>query len=403
MSSVFQIYRLHRFVFLLLLLVTVLDPGNNIFKLKEFFFVLTFLIGLVNFKKYTNFNILIGSISFSLAFPLIWLFFGYIFDYNFSSQFAIMYLKSFAFFLILNVSLDNRIDFSKLFVFATFLLIPITIFLFFLIGEFKLAEMALLNYGETFAISRRAFGGIVFDPVIFYKTSPLLIFGLSYLCQENRFKYSILNIILILFCLATMIISGTRANMLGSFIILFYFIYKNYVSISKLRKSVFWSLSVFVFVFFFIPFLSEFVFDKNEQSNETKLSIINDYFSLWSENPFSIVFGQGLGGGFNTIERGLSYMAEPTYFEILRMFGLVGGIIFLFFLIIPLYLFFKSKSTDLFEKHFYMLVAYIIYILIEFPSNPLLLSSTGMIVMVVIYSASIEVFSSRNQKLISNS
>lgn len=129
------------------------------------------------------------------------------------------------------------------------------------------------------------------------------------------------------------------------------------------------------------------------------MSIINDYFSLWSNNFLSIFFGQGLGGGFDTVDRGISYLAEPTYFEIIRMFGLIGGIIFFFFLIMPLFLFLNSKSSSLFERNYYMLVAYIIYILIEFPSNPLLLSSTGMVVMVVIYSVSIKVFSFKHQQI----
>ena len=399
MNSILDTYKLHKFFFGLLLLVTILDPGNDIFKLKEVFFVLTVLIGLVNCARFISLNVLVGSIFFSLVFPILWTFLGYLFNYNFSPEYAVMYLKSIAFFLLINVSLDERIDFSKQFAISTMVLIPITIFIFFIVDEFQVADVFFLKFEKTFLISKRAFGGFVFNPVVFYKTSPLLIFGLSYVCQKNRFKYSIINFMAIIACIVTMIISGTRANMAGSFIIVIYFFYRNYVSISKIRKSVFWSFFAVISFLFLVPFLSQYVFDVNEQSNETKLSIINDYFSLWSNNFLSIFFGQGLGGGFDTVDRGISYLAEPTYFEIIRMFGLIGGIIFFFFLIMPLFLFLNSKSSSLFERNYYMLVAYIIYILIEFPSNPLLLSSTGMVVMVVIYSVSIKVFSFKHQQI----
>jgi hypothetical protein len=393
----FSTYKLHKIFFIFLMIVTILDPGNNILKAKEFFFILTFMFGLFQFKFFSNNTILVGSFFLSIIFPLIWVLFGYFFNYNFLLEFAIMYLKAFAFFLLINVSLDTRIDFSKIFSISTLLLVPITIILFFFIGEFELADIAFKEFDNTFVVSRRAFGGFVFDPVVFYKTSPLLIFGLSYLCSKNRFKYSIVNIVLIILCLITMLISGTRANMLSSFIIVIFYIYINYFAISKIRKTFFLVISFLSFLFFMIPFLGTYVFDKSEQSNETKLSLIGDYFLFWKNNVLSIFLGQGLGCGFMTTERGLSYMAEPTYFEVIRMFGVLGGAIIFVFIAIPIYLFFISKSSPLYKKYFFMLVAYIFYVFLEIPSNPLLLASTGMIVMVIMYSASINVYLTKKQ------
>lgn len=392
MGSFFVSYKIHKFFFLFLIFVTILDPGNNILNMKEIFFMLTFLFGLFEFKKFSNNSILLASIFISIIFPLIWCFFGYIFNYYFDFGYAIMYLKAFIFFSLINVCLDPRIDFSKLFCLSTLLIIPITIALYFFIGDFELADVAFRSYESTFMVSKRAFGGFVFDPVVFYKTSPLLIFGFSYLCSKNRFKYLGVNLILIFLCVLTMTISGTRANMMSSFIIVFIYIYINYFSIAKAKKIVFWILSSFLFVLFLIPFLATYAFDKSEQSNETKLSLISDYLMFWNDNILSIFLGQGLGGGFITAERGLSYMAEPTYFEILRIFGIVGGGVILVFICIPLYLFMISKSSILYDRYHYMFIGYLCYIIVEVPSNPLLLASTGMIVMVVVYSVSINVY-----------
>lgn len=388
----FSTHKIHKFFFVCLMIVTILDPGNNILKGKEIFFIITFLFGLLQFKKYSNNKILVGSIFLSIIFPLIWTVFGYLFDFDFLLEFAIMYLKAFAFFLLLNVSLDTRINFAKLFSISTLLVAPITITLYFFIGDFGSVDVLFKQFENTFTVSKRAFGGFVFDPVVFYKTSPLLIFGISYLCSKNRFKYLWINLILIVLCLIAMIISGTRANMLSSFIILIIFIYINYFSISKIKKGFFWIFSFFSFSFFLVPFLGTYVFDKSEQSNEVKLGLIGDYSLFWKNNILSVFLGQGLGGGFMTTERGLLYMAEPTYFEVVRMFGIIGGAIVFVFITLPIYFFYISKTSPLYDKYFFMLVAYIFYVFLEISSNPLLLASTGMIVMVVMYSASINVY-----------
>jgi hypothetical protein len=269
--------------------------------------------------------------------------------------------------------------------------------LYFFIGDFESAEFFFKEFDNTFTVSKRAFGGVVFDPVVFYKTSPLLIFGLSYFCNKNRFKYLMINFIVIIFCLLTMIISGTRANMLSSFVIVLFFFYKNFFSTNKIKKIAFWFVFLLSFLFFLIPFLGTYVFDKEEQSNEVKLGLIGDYSQFWHDNILSLFLGQGIGGGFMTTERGFLYMAEPTYFEVIRMFGIVGGAIVFVFIALPIILFLISKSSPLYDKYFFMLVAYIFYVFLEIASNPLLLASTGMIVMVVVYSTAINVYLAKKQ------
>mgnify|MGYP006170172931 FL=1 len=147
-----------------------------------------------------------------------------------------------------------------------------------------------------------------------------------------------------------------------------------------------------------IPFLMEYFFNKDEASNKMKLGFITDYINFWSENTLAFVIGQGLGGGIYTTERNLVYTLEPTYFEIIRMFGLIGGLFIALFMLAPLILFHLSKNTKTYEKNSYFLLGYIIYIFLIIPTNPLLLSSTGIMVMLIAYSVSIKVFLLRNNK-----
>ena len=55
--------------------------------------------------------------------------------------------------------------------------------------------------------------------------------------------------------------------------------------------------------------------------------------------------------------------------------------------LLPVYYFIKSYKTEQFNKVKYIAVAYLLYISLEISSNPLLISSTGMIVYVVALSS----------------
>ena len=384
--------KLHKYSFALLLIVTIVDPGNIIFNLKEFFFVLTFISGLVILNFKINYWVLVGSLFFSIAIPLLWFLIGLISNYSFSIEYGIMYLKSFIFFLLINICMNPGVNYIKLFSRTTLILIPIVLTIFYFVyflGDFAF----LLNFKETFTLSRRAFGDFILDPVVFYKTSPLLIFGFSYLCNQFSEKKTITSFILALACLFVLVLSGTRANIISSFIIIIFFFYQNFFSKSVFKKISFWILSLSSLITFIIPFAVSYFFDKDEESNSKKLSYIDSYLELWSNDVISLIFGQGIGGGLNTAGGGTKYLIEPTYFEIVRMFGLIGGCVFVLFLVIPILLFIISKSNSVSKQNTYLLLSYILYIMIEIPSNPLLISSTGMLVMVVVYSAALKSFS----------
>ena len=395
MKTFFQLYKVQKFCFLLLILVSILDPGNDLLHMKEVFFILTLFLGFFHVRTNNKYPILFGSIFIALFFPLLWLIFGYLFQFYFDFGYALMYYKAFLFFILINVCLDDRINYSRIFSISSLVIIPITIILYIIIGEVQLADEIFRTYDKTFGISRRAFGTIIFDPVIFYKTSPLLIFGMSFISLNSHFRLQFIKLLVLLLSMTTLIISGTRANMISGLVLFFIYLYSNYFSTSKLKKLIFISTTLITGIISIIPFMIESFFSTSEPSHESKLSLINDYFIFWQNNPQALIFGQGLGGGYYTVERGVTYMAEPTYFEIVRMFGLLGGFIIMVFICIPLYLFIISRSAIRFDEYKYVFVAYLLYVFIEIPSNPLLLASTGMIVMVVVYSAALKLFYSR--------
>jgi hypothetical protein len=137
--------------------------------------------------------------------------------------------------------------------------------------------------------------------------------------------------------------------------------------------------------------ISPFVYDSflsNKDGTLTdKIGFISDYNNLWSQKPYLLFIGQGLGGGIVTELRGLTYNLEVTYFEIIRTYGLIGFVIFLLFIYFPIlfYIIKRSKfANNKFRDYFYF--TYFVYSFVEIPSNPLLFSSNGFLLLLIVYS-----------------
>ena len=210
-----------------------------------------------------------------------------------------------------------------------FIFSPITLIIFCFLSIVGGDLAFLFENEETFVVSRRAFGNIVLDPTIYYKTSPLLIFGLSYMSHTYRLKSPAFKLLIISLCLFTLFVSGTRANIIAGALIIIYFIYSNYFSRNSVIKYTYW-LIFSMLVLYIAPFLMTYVFDAGELSNRRKINYINDYINFWSNDTFALVFGQGLGGGL-ILAQARKVHVRANYFEIIRMFGIVGGVSFRFF------------------------------------------------------------------------
>ena len=387
------------FFFSFFFLDLIIDPSNQLFHLKEILFFFTILTGLYEFLNFGNYKLFYLSILISIIIPSISLFIGLIFNFNFSLEVGLGYFKSFVLFLLVNMLLNYTIDYGKIFSKLTLILIPISLVILYLLvtDNFSFFKNIMGDYRDTVKIANRSFGS--FDLImVYYKTVSLLIFGLTYLCSKKRFKFSGFNFLMIVLCAMVLILSSTRANILSVFIIVTIYIFRNFFSKKMILRVFFWCFSVLLMIIEVIPFLMEYFFNKDEASNKMKLGFITDYINFWSDNTLAFVIGQGLGGGIYTIERNLVYTLEPTYFEIIRIFGLIGGLFIALFMLAPLILFHLSKNTKTYEKNSYFLLGYIIYIFLIIPTNPLLLSSTGIMVMLIAYSVSIKVFLLRNNK-----
>jgi hypothetical protein len=122
------------------------------------------------------------------------------------------------------------------------------------------------------------------------------------------------------------------------------------------------------------------LFDKEEPSNLVKYGHFMSYYDYFSSNILNLFLGQGLGMSFfSTGFNRLVLTTELTYFEVLRVWGLPITFIFLSILILPIVKEIKSKSISP------LFIAYIAYLFIA-GTNPFLLDSTGMLVLVYVFS-----------------
>ena len=103
---------------------------------------------------------------------------------------------------------------------------------------------------------------------------------------------------------------------------------------------------------------------------------------LFETHPLYLLLGQGPGTAFYSEGfHSMTYTTEWTYMELLRNYGIFSLLIFAV-MVYPLTQLYKLRRD---RRVAAMMFAYIFYLLIA-GTNPLLISSTGMLVLLTIYS-----------------
>ena len=363
--------------------ILILDPGNIIHGLKEVAFVMTFITGFFHGRGFKNISSLVLIVVFVIVFFLP--FWGFILGLTVGNEFeiemALQYIKSMLFLSLLLVVFKENETLHKTFAIATLALIPLTIVLWYFVKNNDIGALPLLLDDDTVKISRRSYGPILIDPVIFYKTSPLLIFGLSYMMSiKSKLKYAIIPVILVI-----LFYTGTRANMISGLLVVLLWLW-SFLNKNRFLKASFIGLGA-TMALIFLPFLiNDVFFSQDEASMEVKASHFSSYMDYWENNPLNFLIGQGIGSGMVTKMGGLSYLIEPTYLELIRHWGLLlFPLTFWFLVLCPAYYFYNNKNSFNLNPYKFYIFAYYAYAFVEVPSNPLLFGSTGMIVLSLAY------------------
>jgi len=396
MDKYFSLERLRTsiisFLITVLIFVIIVDPNNNIFYIKDIVFTLIIL-----FWGYTLFfysfniprKIIIILIFMAIIMPLYSIIIAYINGNEITIQAP--YFKSFFFFLLLPVLINLNVNITKRFNQIGFI-IPIIISILFimsyLLNDYVSVPYNFLVFEKQVAVSREhvIMGFRLFN--LFYKTSPLLLFPLCYYLQKyfstslNRTNKKKCFYLILLLSVA-FLLSSTRANVLiFIFFFLAYSLFYIYLKNKRIFLLIFGLLTIVFLMLFFQKLM--LVFNTNEASNNIKIQHIQDYGELFKNSPKVLWIGQGINSCFySSYYNNFIKTTELTYFELLRIWGLPMSLLFVFFLIYPIIRFFAKYKQ--YYSYRYIPIAYLAYLLIA-GTNPLLLCSTGMIVIVYVYS-----------------
>jgi hypothetical protein len=373
------------FLISVFVIVLIIDPTNTILKVKNIVFLL--LVG-YSILLYPRLKVnAICTILAVYAVVVISFIIGNILTYKFNYGFSLGVLKGFSplvlLFWIDKYKIINKflfpsvvICFIVIFTFLSFLYVP-TLANF--IHKFS------TTHDLTIIMSRRSFLGVPFLS-LFYKSSPLLIIPASIFSYRlfNKKGTKCTDFIIMSLILITLFLGGTRANMLAALLIVLVNLLI-WLSRSTLGKLIIIPMfAVFITAFSVIIIL--LMSDKNESSIKIKYADLDSYSELIAKHPTVLLFGQGAGSQFYSFGRNkMVEQTELSYLEIFRMFGLIGAIIIIMLFVFPLYIILKKRK--ILKYWIPMFVGYLLYLFVG-GTNPFLLGSTGMLVLLAAYSYS---------------
>lgn len=230
-------------------------------------------------------------------------------------------------------------------------------------------------------MTRRSFLGIKFFGM-YGKTLMAMTFALYFVYyhalnqSRHKFVYCIMSLVLTM----AFLISGSRSTMLLPFALLGIAVYYRIIrtTTSKYILLPFIGLLAVALLLFILVLAGE----TNEASNVIKYAHLYSYKELFEAHPEYLLIGQGPGSAFYSEGFGkMTTITEWTYLELIRNYGLFSLPIFGVFAY-PLVRLFPYRNDHLTQG---ILFAYVLYLLIA-GTNPLLLSSTGMIMILSAYS-----------------
>lgn len=355
-----------------------LDPRNSIFGLKIPTFV--FFIFCLGFKYKPKLQVL-ALIIFLLLLQFISYLLGCVqglkIDTAMTIQYAIFYTT------LISIMWAYKVDIFGSIIFASWGIAIITI-----VGSLSMsyspAVLTVLyefaeSHDRVFIVAQRQFLGFEVNNFV-YSSIPIIIMPASYyfnqflLCKKGKFKYLVLSSIFIF----ALLCAGNRTMMLGAFTILFFSAYPR-LRRYKLFRPIMISIGL---VALYIAYLA--ITEKGEQSSDIKFGHARSYMQLYSDHWYNLIFGTGVGSYFYS--EGINEMTNNTelsYFEIIRTNGMIGLILFGMLLVKPL-LGYKKKLKTI-KDWSSVSFGYILYLLVA-GSNPFLMSSTGLIYILFMYS-----------------
>ncbi len=388
--------KLLRIVLILLIAVCIFDPADKLLGLKMPLFALgwiLFIFGIMANRKnvYAPVNMITYLLLFILI-PLVSIAYYQFIGSDFIHYDGYQYFKSYLFITLLPILYISKIDLIKPTV-AIISVLSILSTIILIISYFNTSLISIFNevgqrYG-MFSMGNRIWGRSVLPnlPAMYSHTSQLIVFPIGYFTMKILFSRGGIKIIyglLLVINMVALFFSATRNNIMASLLVPILVVFW-YSKRKILALFIIISLT-FIILVSHIDIIKS-ALDPEGTSNALKLSFIKDYLYLFADAEV-LLFGQGLGSYFNTTLGGYVSLTELTYFEFIRRFGLILSLASFALLLYPL----SKLRLKKYRSIHYLLIVYLFMLLMAF-FNPLLMSSSGMLILsIVLY----KVFSFRS-------
>jgi hypothetical protein len=384
-------YRLLRVLLFCLVFVALADPADSLTRLKVPLFVSVMAVWLFrrvrnrigargSIHQKTRYGLWLTVFVVAILVPSIATLVGFL-DVDVHSGGAPLSLaKSFLFFSIAPVIASEESDLILIIIRLSFVVALITIAMvvvswiwpapFLLITDFLMSRQTAIITPD------RDVTGVAVGE-FYYASCPLLIFSFAYhldraLSNEKVRKW---DIFLSMVAGTALLLSGARADILAVLLLLFILALRHmlrrrgWVPTLILGSSLLIAGAAAIIPKFANP---------AEGSNAIKLKHIHSYAREFNDRPASLLWGEGANSAFYSEGfQSWTTVTEVTYMELIRVFGLPVAILFTSWL--------AWLDYSLFRRGLIAIaLAYIAYLAIA-ASNPLLINSTGFLVIASMY------------------
>jgi hypothetical protein len=291
------------------------------------------------------------------------------------------YWKSYLFLTLCIPVAVKRLDLSRPLSIVLSLLSVATICLYLIALSDDLLRAQLTAFADAyvvFSVTDRSYGSLSYQSVYFHGT-PLIVIAIAYFCYQSlrsTGRAKLWNVLFLMLNVCGMVLSGSRNNMIVG--LLTPLMVMGWYKGTKTRVAIA-VLLVLVVIAGFSSGVFQAMLSPYDDSNAIKLAHLHDYGILFGDWK-TLLFGQGLGASFFSTAWGTRVtLTEVTYLEFIRNYGLMLAPIFYFLILYPLRILADPEA----RADHYLFLAYGAY-LYMCSGNPLLLSSSGMLVLAVV-------------------
>ncbi len=343
-------------------------------------------------------------------FFLFFSFLGIIFsDFSFNSNNVFDFLDFFSIFIFSSLLISECIR-NKSFIikiFYSFITILVFSFLFLYLQVIWGLEItfSLVQNPNIISSDGLRYPSFFSDPQVYGQYLSVLIF-ICLLLFEIQKKYTIFYLILIISCLISLFLSGSRGSLLGFIIGYFFLIFFS----KRYKRILLFIFSLFFLVIFYVFQNSFIIFNRSTSIDEAYVfrnNIWNSALQIFYKHPF---LGIGLGNYSNYVNkfypdqywlRDHEFITfdhpESGYLKLLTETGLFGILLIMFLFIVPIErVFFKTGIHFTFENKY--LISSVISFFISFYS----IYTLGDVRMKILLTCIVSILFVLNNKPISN-